>query len=276
MRVVTVDGLVTLFYDGSKELFNGDLEMEWFEEYLDHGHNKEGWEEWDLSDECKRYLRERFSWQQVIIEDGVTVIPYCTFRRCKNIQRVIFANTVVRIKTWAFMGCICLSFIKLSINIEVIEDGAFYNCDLTSVFIPPRCREIGEAAFRMNKNLTIFNVHSNVQLDRNLLSGTQLLEESHFELDVWGNYDHHTDEVHNWIKNINSDEKYSLHRACSSYQPLTEVIHTIIQQQGLRSFAIKNGMNITPSRYLKENPFANITEKNIVRDYILKMMGEGE
>ena len=112
MRVATVDGLVTLFYDGSKELFNIELEEEWFREYLHHDHNEEGWEDWIISNECKQYFRERQSWQQVIIEDGVTEIPRFTFCGCKNIKRVIFSNTVVRIKKWAFRGCRNLTYIK--------------------------------------------------------------------------------------------------------------------------------------------------------------------
>ena len=242
--------------------------------WREHGRNYEGWEEWDLSDECKRYWKDGDSWQQIIIE-GVTEIPEVTFGHCKNIKRVIFANTVIRIKEWAFSFCTNLVYIKLSINIEVIENAAFFNCDLSSVFLPPKCREIGKETFRSNENLGIFHVHSNVQLDKNTIARTKLMQESHFELDKWGGC-RNTEDVNHWIKNINSDEKYFLHRVCSSFQPFKQDIHAIIQQQGLRSFDIKNGMNITPSRYLKENPFANVTEKDIIRDYILKMIGELE
>ena len=275
MRVATVDGLVTLFYDGS-ELFNDDLHDEWYDENQNHANpHDDNWEEWNLSDECKQYLRERESWQQIIVVEGVTVIPAWTFRRCKNIKRVIFSNTVVRIKEWAFGSCKCLTYIKWSINIEVIESGAFYNCDLTSVFMPPRCREIGSAAFRDNYDLTLFHVYPHTQLGDRVLSETKLMKDSPFKfLNRWGNYEDQTDEVHNWIKNINNDEKYSLHRACCSFQPLKEVIYAIILQQGIGAFNIKNDMGITPSRYLKENPYAAIKEMDIIRSYVMKMMGE--
>ena len=273
MRVATVDGLVTLFYDGS-ELFNGELYQEWVYEYRHHDFNDDNWEEWNLSDECKRYWRERQLWQQVIIEDGVTEIPAWTFQNCKKIKRVIMANTVIRIKQWAFDSCKCLTYIKWSINIEVIEPGAFLGCGLASVFIPPRCREIGSGAFRDNYDLTIFHIHPNVQLGEFLLSKTKLLRDSRFELDECGNYEDQTDEVHNWIKNINNDEKYSLHRACTSFQPLKEVLFAIITVKGIGTFQIKNEAGITPSRYLKENPYADIEEMDIVRDYIATMMGE--
>ena len=275
MRVATVDGLVTLFYDGSKKPHNEELEDEWWDEKQNHT-NHDDWEEWPLSDVCKRYLRERRSWQQIIIVEGVTEIPFFAFCGCKKIKRVIMANTVIRIKQWAFRGCRNLTYIKWSINIEVIESIAFYGCGLTSVFIPPRCRTIEEGAFRDNYDLTLFHVHPNVQLGRNLLSNTKLLRDSRFELHRSGNYDLQTHEVHNWIKNINNDDKYSLHRACCSFQPLKEVIYTIILQQGIGAFNIKNDSGITPSRYLKENPYAAIKEMDIIRSYVMKMMGEYE
>ena len=110
MRVANVNGLVTLFYDGSKVLYNSELHNEW--DYSSELHNEwvdilenifdlDSWEEWNLSDRCKRYWKERQTWQQVIILDGVTVIPEKTFHGCKKITRVIFADTVVRIKTEA-------------------------------------------------------------------------------------------------------------------------------------------------------------------------------
>ncbi|GFH46392.1 hypothetical protein CTEN210_02866 [Chaetoceros tenuissimus] len=277
MRVATVDGLVTLFYDGSRELFNEELDEEWMQKAGDNGYDCETWEEWNLSNECKVYWRERETWQQVIVVDGVTEIPAWTFQRCKNIKRVIFSNTVVRIKQWAFSFCSSLFFIKLSINIEVIELGAFCNCNLTSVFIPPRCREIETAAFANNYDLTLFHVYPHTQLGMNLLSETKLMKDSPFKLNRLGDH-RNTKEVNNfnWMKKINNDEKYSLHRVCSSYQPIKQDIHVIIQQEGLRAFAIKNKMGITPSRYLKENPFANVIEKDIIQDYIMKLMGELE
>ena len=276
MWVATVEGLVTLFYDGSKELFNELLHREWVDmsEQI-YNFAKDGWEDWNLSDECKRYWRERQSWQQVIIEEGVTEIPRKSFHSCRNIRRVIMANTVVRIKIWAFGECPSLIYIKWSINIEVIESIAFCGCGLTSVFIPPRCREIGSGAFRDNYNLTLFHVHPNVQLGRRLLSKTKLMKDSHFELDRWGNYEE-MEEAHEWVKNINNDGKYSLHRACCSFRPLKEVLVTIIRNQGIRAFKIQNDMGITPSRYLKENPYTEIKEMEIIRHFTMTMMGELE
>ena len=73
---------------------------------------------------------------------------------------------------------------------------------------------------------------------------------------------------------MNNDDKYSLHRACTSFQPLKEVILTIIKAKGIGMFQMKNEAGVTPSQYLKENPYADIDEMDIVQDYIATMMGE--
>ena len=274
MRVATVDGLVTLFYDGSKTIYNADLHDEWWDEYLDHDSNEEGWEDWNLSDECKRYFKERQTWQQVIIEEGVTEIPINSFHGCRNIKRVIFSDTVVRIEWGAFSSCSSLSYIKLSMNLEYIGFRAFGSCILMSVFIPPSVRVVRDRAFSYNKNLAIFNVPQDTEIGQNAIHQTKLLQDSHFELDKYGHYRDQTHEVHNWLKNMNNDNEYSLHRACASFQPIKEVLLTIVRAKGIGAFKVKNEAGITPSQYLKENPYAEVEEMDIVRDYVMKMMGE--
>ena len=67
MRVATVDGLVTLFYDGSKKLWNDELDEEWEDQLAEHyDEDFSKWESWELSNECKQYIRERLSWQQIL------------------------------------------------------------------------------------------------------------------------------------------------------------------------------------------------------------------
>ena len=146
MRVEQVDGLLTVFYDGTI-LSNFDLDYE---------HTVFGEE--DRSEECESYVNERYSWQQVIVMEGVSIIPESTFNWCKNIKRVIFPSTVIRIEERAFLCCTSLVLIKLSIHLEYIGENAFNSCDLESVFIPPTCEVIGEYSFAYNKNLTILHV----------------------------------------------------------------------------------------------------------------------
>ena len=90
MRVANVDGLVTLFYDGSRD--NAELEAELYSQYIAHRKQIKGWEEWDLSDKCKQYFRERLSWQQIIVVEGVTVIQQKTFQCCLNIKKSYFCK----------------------------------------------------------------------------------------------------------------------------------------------------------------------------------------
>ncbi|GFH61887.1 hypothetical protein CTEN210_18363 [Chaetoceros tenuissimus] len=279
MRVATVDGLVTLFYDRSKELFNQELSREWWNAYCDNdgNSNDDDWKEWDISDECREYWRQRISWQQIIVTDGVTEIPDSTFYNCWNIQRVIFADTVVRIEYQAFSDCRSLVYIKLSINLEYIGMWAFFLCNLSSVFIPSSCRVIRNDAFASNENLSIFSVPQHTELGRDMIQFAALAKSSPFQLRRDGWYEREVnDDMNTWIKNMNHDEVFSLHRACASFQPLKQVLYNIIQEKGLKAFKVKNDVGITPSQYLKENPYTELTEKEIIHDYLMKLMGEVE
>ncbi|GFH43786.1 hypothetical protein CTEN210_00259 [Chaetoceros tenuissimus] len=193
----------------------------------------------DISDECKRYFRERQYWQQIIVVDGVTVIPEYTFCGCKNIKRVIFANTVIRIKSWAFSLCTSLVFIKWSIRLEYIGKDAFQYCNLSSIFMPPTCREICQGAFQCNRNLSVFHVPQETDVGRDIILGTAIagaiVEASPMERNnqlnvidfLQGRHDAN-DNMNQLLKNINNGEQYALHRACAGFWPLKEVIHAII------------------------------------------------
>ena len=232
-------GKVTVFYNGEENL----------------------WEE------------ERESWEVIIVLPGVKVIHWNIFHCCPNVETVIMSDSVKRIDSEAFMECESLKFVKLSRNLKYIGRFAFLFCNsLTSIFIPPSCREIGYQAFADCKELIIFSVPQRTQLDRNVIAETALLKGTTFETDEDGDYEN-TQEVNAWIKNINDEEEYALHRACSSYNPLTDIIYDIVKRQGLKSFATKNQIGVTPLQYLKENPFANIDQQNLMKRYILEMMG---
>ncbi|GFH58516.1 hypothetical protein CTEN210_14992 [Chaetoceros tenuissimus] len=214
---------------------------------------------------------------RLIVVEGVTEIPAYTFSHCFNIKKVIFANTVVRIEDYAFKNCVKLIYFKLPINLEVIGAFSFVGCNLSSVFLPPRCRQVGQIAFAWNTNLKIVNVPQDVELQENVFAGTKLIVDSYFGHieDEEGYYDDaHEEAVQEWIKDIHSDEKYALHRACCSFQPSKQVIFTILEEKGIGAFSEENGAGITPSQYLKENPYADIEEMDIMREYVMKMMGE--
>ncbi|GFH43824.1 hypothetical protein CTEN210_00297 [Chaetoceros tenuissimus] len=293
MRVATVDDLVTLFYDGSNEFYNEDLQMEWESDVdLVYYENFDDVESSNLSIECKNYIRERQSWQQVIIVEGVTEIPETTFYRCYNINRVNFTNTIIRIRRNAFCFCSNLTHIKLPINLEYVKDFAFAYCKLSSVFVPPSCRVIGAWAFQSNENLEILHVPQNTELDRDVIDYTELFESSPnreaykywIEIDIEDAsnpgdliafFEQHCEEVKAWLKDTNTEEEFALHRICSSYEPTFEMIlDNMIERGGPKAFKVKNSIGITPSRYLKENPYTNVTEKEVIEKYVLNMMGK--
>ncbi|GFH43823.1 hypothetical protein CTEN210_00296 [Chaetoceros tenuissimus] len=269
MRVATVNGLVTLFYDGSRELWNQALDIEWCLVYDVGGRQSpDNWKNWEVSDECKRYKRERLTWQQVIVVDGVTEIPKATFNDCHHIKRVILADTVIRIEQGAFSFCWNLAFIKLSLNLEFIGNDAFEWCELSSVFLPPRCRRIGDYAFSGNVRLEILNVPHDAELGELAVRSTKLLDRSLFD-----NQSYNREEVNTWLRNIINDD--ALHKVCCSFYPtLDMILDTMIEKGGPKAFKEENSIGITPSRYLKENPYADVNEKEVIESYILKISGE--
>ena len=207
---------------------------------------------------------ERETWEVVIVLPGVEVIPRGTFLHCKNIKTVIMTDTVRRIESYGFDQCRSLVFVKLSRNLEFIGEWAFSDChSLTFIFIPPSCREIEYGAFFECKKLTVLQVPRHTQLGRRVIAGTAFIEASPFGTNN-GEYAN-DEEVNNWIKNRHQDEQFSLHRACSSYNPLDEVIFEIIKRQGLKAFKKTDRIGVTASQYLSENPFTEIEEQKIVK-----------
>ena len=163
----------------------------------------------------------------------------------------------------------------MCIRDRYIGEYAFCYCFfLTSIFIPESCAEIGREAFRDCKKLIILSVPRHTTLRRAVIQKTALFEASHFVTHENGFY-YNTEEVNTWVKNLNgNNEEYALHRSCSAFNPISDIIYEIIKRQGLVSFQKKNIVGITPLRYLEENPFADIDQQKLVKRYILEMMGE--
>ena len=217
-------------------------------------------------------LEEQKSWQVIIVLPGVEVIPELTFHECRSIETVIMSDTVRRIEKEAFSFCSRLVFVKLSRNLEYMGFCAFWFCkSLTSIFIPPSCREIRD-------QLLILGLPQHTQLGRDVFQNTALTklspvsrvfsEEDNF-------YDSDNEEtVIQWIKSINNGEAYALHRACSSFNPIDDIIHGLVKRKGIKAMRIPNLIGITPSKYLEANRFAEISEKDIINRYILDSMGE--
>ena len=169
----------------------------------------------------------------------------------------------------AFSYCMSLAFIKLSIYLDSISAYAFIKCNLSSVFVPPNCTFIGSFAFENNCNLEILNVPDRTVLEDGILGTTML-----FLASLYDGVENDHEKINTMIKDIKADEKIALHKVCSSFEPSLDVIlDTMEDKGGLKAFNVKNSICITPSRYLKENPFADATEKEMVEIYIIQMMG---
>ncbi|GFH56886.1 hypothetical protein CTEN210_13362 [Chaetoceros tenuissimus] len=185
------------------------------------------------------------------------------------------SDTVRRIETDAFAQCFDLKFVKLSRNLESIGWRAFWSCEsLTSIFIPPSCRFIGREAFCDCKQLLILNISQNIRVGGLVFQNTALIKRSPIETDEDGEYEEDDDEeaVH-WVKSMNNEESYALHRACASYNPLAEIIHALVNEHGIKAMRMTNAIGITPSQYLEANTFTTTSEKEIVNKYILDTMG---
>jgi hypothetical protein len=221
------------------------------------------------------YDRERETCEVIIVLPGVEVIPEGTFRWC-DVKTVIMSDTVKRIEKEAFKQCHSLMFFKLSRDLEYIGENSFWFCEsLTSIFIPPLCREIGKRAFSHCKKLIIFHVPEQVELGRSVVDDMILARESPFPTDNDGRYqDDDTEQVNEWIKNHHAENRFSLHRACASHIPAEEVIYNIVNRQGIGAFRKADNAGVTASQYLSQNPFTDIKEEKIMKRYILDIMGQ--
>jgi len=85
---------------------------------------------------------------EVIFHPSVTTIKAHAFKGFQSLVRVNIPDTVTRIEDRAFINCVSLRFIRLSINLKYIGNAAFYECSLETVFLPPTVRRIGNNAFR--------------------------------------------------------------------------------------------------------------------------------
>ncbi|GFH61636.1 hypothetical protein CTEN210_18112 [Chaetoceros tenuissimus] len=216
--------------------------------------------------------KERQSWQVIIILPGVEVIPRCTFIECRNVKTVIMANNVRRIDAGAFYKCKNLAFVKLSRNLEYVGEEAFMNCtSLTSIFIPNSCREIADSAFKCCDKLIILHVPEHTRLGDGVFYKAALADKSSRIYDIIEENEH----MNAWVKSINDNDEYGLHRLCSSMDPSEDEIYELMcEHGGPCAMAKKNSIGVTPSEYLAANPYADVDEKKLMKRFVLEKMGE--
>ncbi|GFH57142.1 DUF4132 domain-containing protein [Chaetoceros tenuissimus] len=245
-------GLKTLFYNGER-LWDG------------------------INDVCLVHSKEeRDSWQAIIVLPGVEVIPSSTFTECKNVKTVIMTDSINMVGHCAFEKCKSLVFIKFSRNLGCIGWSAFKLCiSLKSIFIPSSCREIIDFAFASCIKLRILSIPQHTQLAVGVFHGAAFTTKSPFEIDSNGFYDLFIDgSMKEWIRSINNEEKYTLHRLCCSHVLEMNDIQTFVEREGLRTMTVKNSIGVTPSEYLEANPYLKVKVKQIINYFILRKMGE--
>ena len=208
---------------------------------------------------------ERDTIEVIIILPGVYTIRGSRFHGF-NVKTVFMADTVRRIEKYAFYYCMSLRSVRLSRNLWYIEERAFEGCkSLPSIFIPLSCRNIGDKAFWGCHKLIIFNVpHQDTRLGSCALTSTALQKASPFSRTPSSQ----------WVKNVNMENEFDLHRECASMNASEEVIYAIFKERGQKSFQLKNKIGVTASRYLYENPYTDITEQKLIKRFILEHMGE--
>lgn len=224
--------------------------------------------------EMKMHLRaNQKTIQQILVLPNVTSIPNYIFNGLMNVKTVILHDNVRRINEYAFEDCHSLVYVKLSRHLKHIGKGAFCGCiSLPSIFIPRSCQQICQGAFDCCKRLIILNVPRHTNLGKNIIQHTPLFQSSPFK----SCSDDDLHEFNLWIKNINMEQKYALHRVCASWKPSIEQIYEAMKEHGMQIMNQPNDLGITPSQYLAANPFSEIDEKKIINRYILEMMGELE
>ena len=90
-----------------------------------------------------------YSFNTVVIENGVTSIGGYAFDGCAGLTRVTIPNSVTRIGEGAFYGCTGLTSVTIGNSVTSIGVDAFRHCSrLTSVTIPDSVTSIGNYAFR--------------------------------------------------------------------------------------------------------------------------------
>ena len=64
---------------------------------------------------------------KVVIEEGIHDIGQMAFYEMPNLRKVVLADSVVEIRSYAFKNCTSLTDINLEV-VEYIREGAFYGC----------------------------------------------------------------------------------------------------------------------------------------------------
>ena len=96
------------------------------------------------------------------VAEGIEVVSYRTFRKCANLETVVFPNTLTEIGPAVFQSCSKLANVNIPASVTTIGEGAFAECtSLTSISIPAGVTRIEKDTFR-NTGLISIEFHEDV------------------------------------------------------------------------------------------------------------------
>ena len=150
-----------------------------------------------------KYMKD--SIKTVVIENGITSIPYQYFAQYINLTSVQIADTVETIGEECFSDCPKLTSVKLPTGLKKIERKTFNNCpllkntklpdgiteigsgafmdckSLTSMVIPEGVTVIGESAFNNCIGITSFGIPKSVtEIGESIINGCDELNDIHY------------------------------------------------------------------------------------------------
>ncbi len=95
------------------------------------------------------------SLKKIVIDDGVTAIPYYAFRYVTSLEEAVLPASLVSIGLFAFDGCTGLHTVDLNEGLETVGSYAFYNCkSLKTVKTPESLKTIETCAYQLCSGLT--------------------------------------------------------------------------------------------------------------------------
>lgn len=85
---------------------------------------------------------------KIVFEKDTKAIAGSAFYNQENLTSIEIPDTVLYIGLYAFSNCVNLENVRLSNNLEIIDDRTFYKCEkLTSVVFPKSVKTINDEAF---------------------------------------------------------------------------------------------------------------------------------
>lgn len=100
--------------------------------------------------------------QKVIIEDGVTDLPYLAFAGYENLNEAVIGDGITYLGPDTFLGCKNLKTVEFGEGLNLIDGGTFEGCRFEEFHVPDGCYFINGGAFSGCKDLEIITIPETV------------------------------------------------------------------------------------------------------------------